>query len=634
MADGSCSSLTGIRIEMKILQRLGDNWNKRLLLLVATLLASYGISAVYVAGPFLQAAVVLVIAGDSSLMYEGFTNRGIGGRPDISDLLAHALFSQLFAAGLVTAVAMALTNTKRAFLWSGTIVGAACWTFFDLLALPYSNAELIESLLSNIAGGFLLSIFSYVVIANFASVVSIVGGNKILERVIWVLWPMACYLVLAIALYIIVGFLINIPTTQVSFKLEPPMRGYYTGKTSKGCRFAGSGIADEKRKKADTPACKPSSEKSTRSSGDRFGIMDRLSEKQANNLEWVGKANNFSFKWVKGIQEPVIAELRIVQGCRFPTDGTVAMNVAPFLRGPVSKLEILGNAGMSEFRIVQSDRPGDVTIEDMDGLDISQFWLGPSDKDPEKLEVQRFLGNGKITVRESLRQISYEVGLFVFNTDDRELGADRRTFSLKLDGLKGVKSIVVSNTRSTVTPDEVLTCKAVDVEADSNGFAADVSAPYASLLVTILPPKQISYASLAGNNDLVVAGLNGWASTSGWAKVSWTELVQTGQLGQLSFFGIFKDAQVGERQINASGTGTLAISGNMQVRTDGSALLLSGNASHALLNEHRITSTRWEKLEVEMRVAILLGVPTAFYFLLRLALSTLRRPIRKVWKAP
>lgn len=471
-------------------------------------------------------------------------------------------------------------------------------------------------MLCNFAAGLLLSIFTLLLALNDHVARRVSTGSPSLQITLWVLGPFIGYVFLASILFFALSFLTTIPSTPTSFRLEPALNGYYV---------TGQPCSDSKSQPKN--ACEANSQRPRPQ--DMFAILGSFDGADNGEVEFIGGGEGLTFQWSKNISGAVSGALWIMQGCVAKDAIADAMQSKPIFRGALKSLRITLDEGLSEVRSI--DFPSkDIRVSDDN---IAQFWITPSSKDSERLQVTRFLGKGVVRMPDRLDSTVFELGLFA--TNDDKSGPTFRQRRVRYTINEGdTQTLEIAVAPTLISPQAAMTCAHLPTRATANGLSASANAPYVSLVIATEPPSFVELEEVGRSNEVAISGANGWIKSTGYRKADLHEAVTAGSLSQISLLGVVKDLTIDGQSVATGATSTLQVSGDLEGRTDGPALLLEGSADYLILNGKRLTTTRWERLDAGIRIPIILGVPTAAYFLLNFAIAVLRRPNRRVWRPP
>lgn len=605
-----------------------------LLQILATLLAALGLAAVFVSGPYLQLAVVFLVGGDSSSLVTSLSSDGIDRFPTLAEYAEAAVWPPYLISGLFCATAMSIAKTKRAFLFNACLSVAIAWTVIDASS-GISAQDLVVSVVCNILGGLLLALFSYVTVVNFNVIRSLGEHHKIVERAIWVIWPFLSYLALAFCLFFALSFVINTPDSSFSARLEPPINGYYASNVQDDCYSMGVKefhvAGDSEGSVPD--ACMGAAKKSApMDEKEYFGAMEKIQPEEGNTVEWTGMGKGLSLFWRNDSKARALVSLRLLENCLTPDEIAKELSSKTIGEFKASSVEIKVDDALSHFSVVSPEKLRGVEVSEDSA--INQFWIIPSRDDATKLEVQRFVMDGKLSTKEGMEQVHYRIDLLPFKHEGDELAVRSRTLWVRRDGAGEPRPIELSISQERPVTSQNGLCRSLGVLGEEDVEKAEAIGPLINIVFSVSPARTPLLDDLNDTSYMMVTGLNGWIATDGWPKSSLDSFITYGEVKYLSLFGAVMDVQIGGRNVNTGATSTLQAAGSFRGRTDGSAILISGDARWLSLNEHRLTQTRWEQLDAGVRIPIILGLPTAAYFMLRLVLSTLRRPRRRVWHLP
>jgi hypothetical protein len=518
---------------------------------------------------------------------------------------------------------MAWANTKRRFLIQVTGVTVISLTAIDLMG---GMSGIAISILCNFVGGAILALISLVIVANVPIIRFVSDGNKYIERFFWVIWPAFCYLIFACALFLILQFVIKIPSSTISIRLSSPVAGYASSVDSMQCALF-------KASSGDSANCENMAS-SKDNDADRFGVISDFNPVKGSEKKWLGFGKGLAISWKKKNSNLVSVSYRMVQGCQTKDELNHMLKLPPFEKDvAIGALLVQADKGLSQFQILDTDYTGRIKLDDKD-TSVSEFWIGPSTVDPSKLLATRFVMDGTLHFTEQFRTINYEVGLSPFGDEkgDRPLAA--RRLNLLEGSSQKPKFIDVKFDNSPVNPSLALSCKELKLRPSPDGYIGTAVTPSVSLIVSIDNEKEVAYNDIDNPDIIEVKGMNGWVSNDGFEKLRLDNIVKPGKLGMLSVFGVISDVQVNEKVFSVGPTSTIQLSGKFDAKSDGPSILITGEADYMVLNDHRMTATRWESLDTEMRVAIIVGVPASLVFLLALMREALKRPMRHLWYLP
>lgn len=579
---------------------------------VPTLLLGLALASLFALGPLVQAIAVALLSGESSSLYD---SENVGQLVSVKAYLTSALWPPYLAGGIFSAVAMLLASTKRTVFASGTVAIGLSLTAIDL-SLGVLD-ELLISIICNIAAGAILTALTLVLVLDDQIVPRIANGNANVERVVRLLAPATGLFTLTTLLFFALGFLTRVPTTPTSFRLEPSLRGYYVTEDEQQCR--GGNQVELKQ-------CGSLKENDYK----KFSFLGEFSEAEGGRTELLGGGSNLKIGWSKMIKGSIKGTLWATQGCmgeKAPYGD--AIKSTPIYTGDISDLTITTDEGLYEFRIIDP-KLNKITVSDSN---IAQFWIDPSRDDPEKIDVSRFLGNGTIQIADNYIKTTFALGLIPLTTNEKEASFKARSVTYSING-DHQRTISFKMASEMIETRAAMACEGLNVVEQADQMSAITKIPYAGLVVSLEAPKQISLEEVTKLSHVTVSGASGWIKSTGYRKDQFHEAITAGNISQLSLVGVVRDLVVDGQVISTGATSTLQLSGKILARSDGPAILVEGGADYLILNGKRLSKTRWERLDAGVRIPIILGVPTAAYFLLNFAGATLRRPIRLVWMLP
>ncbi|WDK35504.1 hypothetical protein JH300_20035 [Xanthomonas campestris pv. campestris] len=579
---------------------------------VPTLLFGLALASLFALGPLVQAIVVALFSGETSSLYD---SENVGQIVNINAYLKTVFWPPYLAGGLLSAVAMRLAPTKRTVFASGTVAIGLSLTAIDLSSGALDG--LAVSILCNFAAGAVLANLTLVLVLDNQIVRRVANGNTKVEQIVWLLAPAIGCFALATILFCALGFLTTVPTTPASFRLEPDLNGYYVTEDGQKCG------ADDKGK---SKQC-GSGDGNTHS---KFSLLGNYREAEGGRTEFLGGGAGLKIGWSKTIKGPIKGSLWVTQGCVGENASYKdALKATPLYAGEIRDLVITADEGLSDFRVIDP-KLNEITVSDDH---IAQFWINPSPDDPEKIDVSRFLSNGTIQVADKFTKTTFVLGLIPLtgNEEGPAFKARSATYSINGDDAR------VINFRMAEDMIEVgasMSCEALSVSEQGKQMLATSQVPYVNLVVSLETPERLSLEEVGKPSHVTVSGANGWIKSTGFRKDKFHEAISGGGISQLSVIGVVRDLVVDGQVISTGATSTLQLSGKMYARADGPGVLIEGGTDYLIINGKRVSSTRWERLDAGVRVPIILGVPTAAYFVLTFAGSTLRRPVRLVWRRP
>jgi hypothetical protein len=579
---------------------------------VPTLLSGLALASLFALGPLVQAVVVAILSGESSSIYD---SENVSELASFSAYLTAALWPPYLAGGVFSAIAMLLASTKRTVFASGTIAIALSLTLIDLSSgVPEGLAS---SILCNVAAGAILASLTLILILDNQVIRRVANGNEKVERIIWLVAPATGFFALATILFSALGFLTRVPKTPVSFRLEPSLNGYYVTEMEQQCSMGN-------RKELKQCTSVDGKENS------KFSFLGKFSETDGGRTEFLGGGSGLKIEWSTAIEGSTRGSLWVTQGCVGESaDYENAIKSSPLYSGDIRNLAITVDDGLTDFRIIDP-KPNRFTVSD-EG--VAQFWINPSRNNPEKIDVSRFLGNGIIQVNDKSDTTKFSLGLISLTKNEKgtQFKTRRATYSINDDEKRLIEFNLAPE---MIEARATIACEGLEVEQHAGKLSATTKVPYISLVVSLEAPRQLSLDDMGKLGHVTISAANGWIKSTGYRKDQLHEAITEGTMSQLSLIGVVRDMVVDGEVISTGPTSTLQLSGKMYARTDGPAILVEGSANYLIFNGKRLSRTRWERLDAGVRIPIILGVPTAAFFLLNFARTTLRRPIRLVWRLP
>lgn len=555
-------------------------------------------------GPYLQAALVVLVGGETSEIYDGLRKYGIEGIAAYWDHFASLASSPLLICGICTAAIMAAARKKFYFLTLASLSMGLGWTVIDLSEPALRANEIFVSIICNIAGGFALALFSYVIHVKFAVLrgsFGVVPASVV--RLAWLLWPPVTYFILSFSIFLSISFLIKIPTEQVSITLKAPLKGYYW--VSEGC--------------VDDKGCVP-----LRSEANNFGLLEELAGPGTSSLEIQNYAGPVSVAWRKNTQGDSSVQLRIAQGCVDRKDLEKLIKFPSTTDIKVSSLGFTLDEGFDYFRHFGSSALGRVKLEEPD--EPVAFHLNPS-KDSEKIELDRFISKGNVKIEETVSRHDYNFGMVMFDSKGKIISARNRSLLLKTSGKNLLLNFQFSGEKLKAGDD--LRCEIVKVDKLDGVIVAKIKSPIANLIISVPAAETVSFLDMR-NGEWEFKEVRGWVSAHDWPSVD-RGYVKSGTLKQISVSGLVKNLQVSDFSLSDQ-IADIRIAGDLIGHVRGDSISFTGDARYIDVDGHRRMPTRWEALDVGYKIPILLGVPTGIWFALQLLINSLRQSVGRVWR--
>ena len=621
--------MDGTGSEMKVWFKLKRRLKSRVYRNIATLrlllvvFSGVTLSLLFASGSYVQSAFTAFMSGDKSSLYEGMFGAGLVQFPSFGTYIQTAFSYQYLVSGLLVSAAIAWINSKRQFLIWVAIAIAASLTTIDVINGAISQQDFGVSVICNILAGIILALFSFTIVANISFIKYPSDGNKFIERAMWVVWPATYFFILAAIIFFILAFIMKIPASTVSIRLNPPMSGYFLSTDPARCNQANTSSTNR-------VTCSGKTE-GTDDEG-KLSVLSVFSPNSGSDTKWLGVGKKLSIDWRKKNSASLGVSFRMAQGCQTRDQLNKALKIPPFAKNVINgDINIGVDDGLSQFQPISSDYTGQIRLDD-DDPSTAQFWIVPASNDSSKLNVQRFIRNGSIHLTDQFKPLSYEIGIFFSNEKNGNLAP--RHFVITTTNPNLTKSIEVKIDSRPINPNSQVRCEELKVSPVDGGYVAMARTPLVSLLVSVENGEKVPYQFLKNPDILEITGINGWVSNDGFEKSKIDNFIKVGKVAGISVFGVISDVQVNEKSIATGPTSTLMISGPLSVTSDGTSIMILGDAHYMSLNDHRLTLTRWESLDTALRAAILVGVPTILYFLLRLLGKALREPMRHIWYLP
>lgn len=617
--------MLGIR---RAIRRLRAAGGRQLVLSASVLvLLSIGLSLILASGPYLQSAVTSFISGEKSSIYSGISEQGVAGFPTISQYLSLALWPPYLIISALSSVAMMCARSKRAFVFYVTILIGVGLTLIDVWPSEASAQSLVVSAVCNFAAGLVLGLLSFLLFACAQKFWPVTKAFP--ELTAWALWFFVAPAFLAAILFFVLAYLIKIPSTTVSFRVEPPISGAMSIYENGWCSANANNDVAQSSKGNEAASCVASKGHST-SEKNSFSLLEKFTTPDAGSVRWIGYSKAMSAAWTSGSLDSRVLQLRATQGCTTIDRPKSITKAKPFISYDAKSASIKPDDGLAQFLVLENDKRRSVVGSDVDD-GLVQFSVLPAGDDASRLEVNRFVTEGVLRVTDPGKGRGAELGLYPFGRDNKTLS--NRSISLQVDQRKPVV-IDVRFKLGKVPPGAKIQCKELPMVPTASGFSAVADQPFIGLALTTTLPELVSFEDLNKSDALEIRGANGWITSGKYKKTEIDDFTSPGKLAMLSIFGNVKDVEVGDQSVAVGSTSTLQTRGKLRAVSDGSTLIFSGDADLMFLNERRLTQTRWEQLDVAFRVPIILGVPTLLYFLINLLREALRRPMRRIWRIP
>jgi len=576
-----------------------------LLWLAAVALSGLGLASVLMLGPYLQAAAVVLIGGETSEIYDGIRKQGIEGIAAYWDQVVNLIHSPVLVCGICTAAIMAAAKKKIHFLTFASLSVAAGWTIIDVSDSALEMEVLLPSLLCNVVGGVALALFSYVVHVRFAEVRKLFGmASDGAVCIAWLLWPPFAYFSLSVAIFFFIAFIIKIPTEQVSITLDMPLKGYYWVSDSCG--------------EEQSCSSRPAGEK-------KFGIMEELSGPGTSVLHAQSFGSPVSVKWLRKTPGESLVQVRVAQGCieRESFDGL--LKLPPVSEMAASSLSFALDDGFHQFNHLGASPLGRVEI--IESTEPVAFHLNPA-KESGKMDLDRLVSDGVVRIEETISSHSYNFGLVMFESEGEVISGKNRDFSIHSP--EGDLPISLRFFGENVRAGDELSCELVKVDNVRGTLVANISSPIANLIISIPSPESVSFFDMR-SSEWSISKLRGWVSTHNWPSDE-RDFVRSGKLQQISVSGMVRNLQVSDFSISDR-VADVRIAGDLTGYSRGESISFVGDARYVDVDGHRRTPTRWESLDAGYKIPILLGVPAAIWFVLQILINSVRQRVGRVWRS-
>lgn len=574
--------------------------------LVAVVLSGVGIASVLMLGPYLQATAVVLIGGESSEIYDGLRKYGVEGIAAYWAYVLELHKSPILICGLATAVGMAVAKNRSTFLIYASVAVAVGWTAMDINDLS-EGGEIGASLICNIVGGVALALYGYVVHVKFEKLSAYFGlGSKWVSFCLWAVWPFIAYVALSYSIFFVLSYIIKIPTEPVSVTFDMPVRGYYW--VSDDCDEEATGCGK------------------SRSRGHKFGVMENISGRATSMLNIQGVGNPISLNWKKHSPNDVRIEFRVAQGCQGVKELAGLIAAPPFKVVSLPSLDIGLEGGFHHFRHLSPSATEKVLVSEP--KDPVTFYISPS-KDSSRIDVDRMIRGSQVKIEESMLRHDYSLGVLMVGFKDRRVEKEDRLVSFT-SADDEVFSINFRLNEEGLRPDEEMKCRMVSVGDSGGSSELQVTEPLVNIIISVVRPSLTNFLGVS-NDEWDLSGVDGWVSVHDLNVSDKGGFIDEGSLKQVSFSGLVKELQVGDFSVSDK-VADVRISGDLVGQLRGGAITFTGDSRFVDIDGHRKSPTRWEALDVGFKIPILLGVPTAIWFVFQLLIGALRQNVGRVWR--
>lgn len=541
-------------------------------------------------GGIYQNILTNLLASDSANLYDTINNGII--------VLSHSKFTDWFVAYyqsvfiipslLIVAFCVNDTKPKQAFVHSSVFV------FLTLMVADYTLSEcqnqeydFLTSLISNLLGSPVIVGFILLSIDMSRSACSTLGFDKLAKRRITDT-AVSLFIGISIAyfLYLVDRNVYAVSTSKIDLTVDIPANGFYS------------------INRADVAP--------NQSEFGPFSVPSPNPER----FSWVGFAKNLSIKLAldKNIEiGGYNIDVRLLDGC-VPSVAAYRRALtqpATYSIGIAKNIKITVDDGQTEFSILENKEDnGKFSVSNQD---VEMFTISESGHD--KYAVTRFVDSpAEITHSSWSKSATYALSLANIDASDEKSTLKDRHIQLLSDGK--LVNIYMRPNRSASASEEI-GCRVFkryrDNEYQTRGILSGI------ILSIRRPDIKPSGYNFETNNRTEIKGASGWLTVSDLERQNIGDYISSGSLQSLGIRApvreLYLDGNKYDVGSSYSSVHLLKSKINGHIAEDG-RLRFSGTSAVIYVNEARASLSRWEKLDIGYKLALLGLMPGAIFFAL------------------
>lgn len=522
-------------------------------------------------GVYIQEAVWGLLDKDSHTLYAAVHGDSINRLPTFMDWLSISITSEFMAIS-VSVAAFAVTRQKRADFLYSIFIGVAVWlslndTVWAIREDALSVGLFVKNVISNLVGAAFVVLLAVVAICASKAISSC--GKPLMAKTIV---PVVLGFVCSGMIYGILGLFTHLMPVNAVISLEGAVSGHISRTPP--------GNLDQQDSRT-------------------FTLIP--SDLRFERLELAG-SDDLSVRWERTKADTDFSvSVHLVDTCWSSSDLDEKPELAPvFVLNNVKAVGIVSNVTSKQLQVL-----GDQSRFEVFDSPISSFWVD-NEQAVASVDLTEFLGSDARVVTSTDGTISVRLtgSTLVYNENISVLS--EKYFTLNVDDI--ILRIRILPPQF-LSDEEASDCSFLAAETDVNGhFKLNDVVVGGVLLIIERTNVPVGYV---GDTDgvLRIDRANGWLKVP---NISMRNL--NGSEGQVKFLsfsspssrvvidGIQLDMTAGQ---NFSGFGTLFT----RYRNDG-VLLATGELKGAWVEGKRLNQTRWERVSIELRIALLTAFAT------------------------
>ena len=535
-----------------------------------------GLSLTFLSGPYVQSFTVNAISSEETSIYETLNSDGVAPFITLDFWLAQALTFQYLLACVFAVAASWKHRTPRAFFFAASVASAMSWMAIDLYwsvnDAQFSGSELVQNVFANLAGGLILG--AVLSVFRIASEMACGGTPSNLTKIAAALTPLVLGLTLSCSLYYVSRLFFDVAKSHISVVFEPPVHGYL--RVAKG----ESGVSHD----------------------DQFGLFSRP-RNAVGELSWTGLADESQLTWTRGADSRHDVQIALTTGCIEPNQETLSEIIRSGEKHEdVDSILVEIDKGMASLHFVGGVK-GEVHLKEED---LTQYTIGNTVDGRQKVTV--FLSQSAELSEHSTGDAYYLLNV-MSHVDDKETLVPTRTMNVSVNG-NAVAYDLDMNAQKVNYDDSVL-CKALLSTVMGNGSIRSETSLLPGLAIKISRTEQ-SITNFRRKNSLSIGPANGWVEFTA-SPENVDRALGSGYVERLIVTGKAASLAIDGENTEPAAVDSFQLFGHLYIDiTMNGAMRVQGDADAIFRNGVRASRTRWERLDWELRLLLLGGIPTAF----------------------
>ncbi len=346
-----------------------------------------------------------------------------------------------------------------------------------------------------------------------------------------------------------------------------------------------------------------------------FASTDLNFQKKEGNFVFTGFSEDFSLDWKKNVNDKAYkAEIRVLDECYEEDAKTikkVLSNPPTYTIENINKISLDVNNGTYEMSLfpISSSKSGVISLVDKKEVN---FNIEKSKK--KGYELTRVIDpSTELNHNSWIDKTSYVLFFPNFGVTDSKVELINRNVHLNT----GIQDINITLMAKTVDLDKKMKCKTLQKSKNDNYHLNSV---FGGMILTIQEFNNSQTSVLYSTSDeekTQMRGIRGWMIVDEVSKNDLSKYIQNGNLHSFNVIAPIKEIYIDEQEkkVGQSSNHVVAHDGNLTGEiTEDNLIRFTGTSKAIYLNKKRANLSRWEKVDIAYKLALIpiLGVIITF----------------------